>query len=205
MRAPRRSSSTTAPTPNIVAGNGMTPLDVADANGASDVVAMPLLRSATVAQERGGTRDRGPDTNEPEHELDAFEQLASDILVAYQSGEPNALQRVRDFFKRSFSWSEMRAGAARNAWAKPRATMLSLDDTRGLIAHQRGFASWVEFARSVTGGGGRARNWNLPLYRIEGPHRHAACPAFARGPGVGRDSVGDGGARRSPASTLVAS
>ena len=32
--------------------------------------------------------------------------------MAYQSGEPTALQRVRDFFKRSFSWNEMRAALA---------------------------------------------------------------------------------------------
>ena len=64
----------------------------------------------------------------------------------------------------------MRAGVAQRL-GKAEGDELSLDETRGLIAHQRGFASWVEFARSVTGAGRRARNWNLPLYRIEGPHR----------------------------------
>ena len=123
-----------------------------------------------VAQERGGTRTAEARPNEPEHTLEAFEQLASDVVVAYQSGEPNALQRVRDFFKRSFSWNEMRAALAQRL-GKAEGDEVSLDDTRGLIAHQRGFASWVEFARSVTGAGGRARNWNLPLYRIEGPDR----------------------------------
>ena len=54
---------------------------------------------------------------------------------------------------------------------KPAGAELSLDDIRGLVAHLRGFSSWVEFARSVTGVGGRAKPWNLPLYRIEGKHR----------------------------------
>ena len=147
---------------NIVAGNGMTPLDVADANGSSAVVA--------ILEERGGTRTATTTRNEPAHTLDAFEQLASDVVVAYQSGEPTALQRVCDFFKRSFSWNEMRAALARRL-GKAEGDEVSLDDTRGLIAHQRGFASWVEFARSVTGAGGRRRHWNLPLYRIEGPDR----------------------------------
>ena len=156
---------------NIVAGNGMTPLDVADANGSSEVVALLVARGARrVAQERAGTRAAAARRNEPEHTLEAFEQLASDVVVAYQSGEPTALQRVRDFFKRSFSWNELRAGVAQRL-SKAEGDELSVDDTRGLIAHQRGFVSWVEFARSVTGSGGRARNWNLPLYRIEGPHR----------------------------------
>ena len=64
----------------------------------------------------------------------------------------------------------MRAGLAQRL-GKVEGDAVSLDETRGLIAHHRGFASWVEFARSVAGAGGRARNWNLPLYRIEGPHR----------------------------------
>ena len=147
---------------NIVAGNGMTPLDVADANGSSDVVAL--------LEQRGGTRTAAARPTEPEHKLEAFEQLASDVVVAYKSGEPNALQRVRDFFKRSLSWNEMRAGVAQRL-GKAEGEELSLDETRGLIAHQRGFASWVEFARSLTGAGGRRRDWNLPLYRIDGPHR----------------------------------
>ena len=156
---------------NVVAGNGMTPLDVADANGSSEVVGLLVARGARrVAQERGGTPTAEAQPHEPAHKLEAFEQLASDVVVAYQSGEPTALQRVRDFFKRSFSWNEMRAGVAQRL-GKAEGDELSIDETRGLIAHHRGFASWVEFARSMAARGGRARNWNLPLYRIDGPHR----------------------------------
>ena len=79
---------------NIVAGNGMTPLDVADANGSSDVVAVLVAHGARrVAQERGAPR-RTVRPNKPEHTLEAFERLASDVVVAYQSGEASALQRV---------------------------------------------------------------------------------------------------------------
>ena len=156
---------------NIVAGNGMTPLDVADANGSSEVVALLVAHGARrVAQERGGTRTAEAQPNEPEHTLEAFEQLASDVVVAYQSGEPTALQRVRDFFKRSFSWNEMRAGVAQR-----------LGKAEGDEAVARRYPRSHRAPARIRQLGGvcaerdrrrrRARNWNLPLYRIEGPHR----------------------------------
>ena len=147
---------------NIVAGNGLTPLDVAEANDASGVAAL--------LEQRGAARAAGSRPKAPAPKLEHFEALASDILVAYQSGEPSALERMREFFKRTFSWSELRARLPERL-GKPAGAELSLDDIRGLVAHLRGFSSWVEFARSVIGVGGRAKPWNLPLYRIEGKHR----------------------------------
>ena len=88
---------------NIVAGNGMTPLDVAEANDASGVAAL--------LEQRGASRAAGSRPKVPAPKLEHFEELASDILVAYQSGEPSALERMREFFKRTFSWSELRAQA----------------------------------------------------------------------------------------------
>ena len=147
---------------NIVAGNGMTPLDVADANDAAAVAAL--------LEQRGGTRVAAPRRKGAPQKIEHFERLASDILVAYQSGESSALQRVRDFFKQTFTWTEMRARLPQRL-GKSADAELSLDDTRGFVAHLRGFGSWVEFASSVTGVGGRAKNWNLPLYRIDFEHR----------------------------------
>ena len=147
---------------NIVAGNGMTPLDVAEANDASGVAAL--------LEQRGASRAAGSRPKVPAPKLEHFEELASDILVAYQSGEPSALERMREFFKRTFSWNELRARLPERL-GKSAGAELSLDDMRGLVAHLRGFSSWVEFARSVTGVGGRAKPWNLPLYRIEGKQR----------------------------------
>ena len=106
---------------NIVAGNGMTPLDVADANGSSDVVAVLVALVRDASRRSAAHAHRGGRPNEPEHTLEAFEQLASDVVVAYQSGEPNALQRVRDFFKRSSAGTKCAPGW-HDAWAKPRAT-----------------------------------------------------------------------------------
>ena len=102
---------------NIVAGNGMTPLDVADANGSSEVVALLVARGAHESR-RSAAHAHGP-TERTEHTIEAFEQLASDV-VAYQSGEPTALQRVRDFFKRPAGTNARRVW--HNAWARPRAT-----------------------------------------------------------------------------------
>ena len=147
--------------PNVLAGNGLTPLDVADSQGATDVIAL--------LEQHGGTRTARARERRSRSKLEAFETLARDILEGYRSGESSALQRVQDFFKRTFTWSELRTGLPERL-GKPADAELSLADTQGLIAHFHGFGSWVEFARSVMGTGRRARNWNLPLYRIDDKH-----------------------------------
>ena len=49
---------------------------------------------------------------------------------------------------------------------KPADSDLSLADTQSIVAHLRGFASWLEFTKSVLGGR-RSKTWNVPLYRVD--------------------------------------
>jgi ankyrin repeat protein len=144
--------------PDILAGNGLTPLDVADANGAAAVAALLEERGATRTTVAGKTRDR--------MDLKPLEAVANDMLDAYRSGEPSALQRVQDFFKQTFSWSEMRTRLPQ-LLGKPADAEISLADTQQFVAHSRGFGSWIELAKNVVRTGGRAKKWNLPLYRID--------------------------------------
>ena len=145
--------------PDVLAGNGLTPLDVADANGADAVAKLLEERGATRTTERVRTADPS--------EMKPLEKLATDMLDAYRSGEPSALQRVQDFFKQTFTWSEMRHRLP-ELLGKPEDAELSLADTQQVVAHTRGFGSWIDLAKSVIGTGGRAKKWNLPLYRIDG-------------------------------------
>ena len=143
---------------NIIAGNGMTPLDVADANGAAGVAAM--------LEQRGGTRTAGRRPAVTPAGLEPFEAVATDMLEAYRSGEPSALQRVQDFFKVTFTWPEMRSRLPQQLGQAAGAEM-SLDDTRTIVAHLRGFARWGDLAASVLGPRSRAKTWNVPLYRFD--------------------------------------
>jgi hypothetical protein len=144
--------------PDILAGNGLAPLEIADANGADAVAALLEERGAIRTTVEKKTRDRTG--------LKPFETLASDILDAYRSGEPSALQRVQNFFKQAFTWSEMR-NRLPQLLGKSAGDEISLAETQQVVAHIRGFGSWIELAKSVTGIGGRAKKWNLPLYRID--------------------------------------
>ncbi len=146
---------------NIIAGNGLTPLDVADANGAAGVAAL--------LEQRGGTRTAGRQRVAAPAGLEPFEAVATDMLEAYRSGEPSALQRVLDFFKVTFTWPEMRSKLPQQL-GRADGAELSLDDTRSIVAHLRGFASWVEFAASVLRPASRAKTWNVPLYRFDDRH-----------------------------------
>ncbi len=162
---------------NILAGNGMTPLDVADANGSSAVVAL--------LDKRGGTRTAaGATRNEPENTLEAFEQLASDVVVAYESGEPNALQRVRDFFKRAFSWSEMRAGLAQRLGKAAGRRSVARRHSRSHRAPAR-IRELGGVCQERDGPRRSGQELESAALSHRGTSSHAACPSFARGPGVG--------------------
>ena len=58
---------------------------------------------------------------------------------------------------------------------KPADAEISVADTQQVVAHTRGFGSWVELAKSVMRTGGRAKSWNLPLYRIDEKHAPSRC------------------------------
>lgn len=144
--------------PNVLSGDGRTPLDVADANGAARVGAL--------IEGRGGARTQVRERTPSAATLEPFERIATDILDAYRSGEPTTLQRIQDFFKQTFSWADMRRRLPERL-GKPPDAELTLDDTKGMVAHLRGFASWADFTKSVFGGAGRSKTWNVPLYRVD--------------------------------------
>ena len=115
--------------PNILAGNGFTPLDVADANGAAGVAAL--------LEQHGGTRTAVDGKTSDRAKLKPFETLANDILDAYRSGEPSALQRVQDFFKQTFTLERDAHEAAAAAGQAGGRRDLSRRHAAGRRAHAR--------------------------------------------------------------------
>lgn len=144
--------------PNVIAGNGCTPLDVADASGAVAVAAL--------IERHGGIRT-APAAEKPHRPaLEQFVAVTQDILDAYVSGAEAALQRIGAFFGTTFTKERVRADLQREL-QKPAGASVGLDEVQALFARMRGFRSWADLAQSVTRQRDHARTWALPLYRID--------------------------------------
>jgi ankyrin repeat protein len=147
--------------PNILAGNGYTPLDVADASGAIDVAAL--------LEEHGGTRTQRGGEKVELAGLEVFDNITKDILEAYRSGDAAAIDRVGKFFGDTYTHGRIR-GLLQREMDKPPDADVSLDEVRALFARMRGFKSWAAFAQSVTRPADRSKSWAMPLYRIDERH-----------------------------------
>jgi ankyrin repeat protein len=147
--------------PSAVAGNGYTPLDVADYQGAAE--------TAALIEQYGGTRAMRVRRTDTGARLEVFESLTNDIFEAYRSGEAGALQRANAFFGSSFDWPRVRSVLQREM-DKTAEDEVTLDDVRALFARKRGFATWNAFRESVTLPPERATSWALPLYQIDAAH-----------------------------------
>lgn len=146
--------------PNLLAGNGWTPLDLADLEGAAAV--------AAVLEQRGGKRTAEA-AKPPSHPaLKEFEKVAADIERAYRVDDDDALQRIQQFVKRQLTFHDVRTGA-RSRLQKDRdfAGDISLPEARDIVAGLRGFASWNALAESVTRRDDQATSWGRPAYIID--------------------------------------
>ena len=149
--------------PNIVAGNGLTALDMADACGATHIAAL--------LERHGGKRSTEAATPSAHPELKRFEKLAADVVLASRSDDHSALGRIQEFLRRRVTFQDIRAGVrSRLQKDGPFAGGISIAEARDVVAGMRGFASWVDLAYSVTRGDGRATTWALPLYTIDEQH-----------------------------------
>lgn len=102
-----------------------------------------------------------------------LEGLADDILDAYQSANPSAVERLQSFFNGVVTaWDIRRAvrvrlqkGATSGTGAEPAITK---DEARDVVAGIRGFATWPDLVHSIRRLG---KSWAKPLYWIDEPSR----------------------------------
>jgi ankyrin repeat protein len=146
--------------PNLLAGNGWTPLDLADLEGAT--------AAAAVLEQHGGTRTHEAAKPSSHPGLKDFEKLASDIAQAYRTDDAEPLQRIQQFFNRRVTFHDVRTGA-RSRLQKDRdfSGDISLAEARDVVAGLRGFTSWSALAESVTRRDGGATSWGRPAYIID--------------------------------------
>ena len=85
-------------------------------------------------------------------DLDRFAHLAEDLALAFDTGDPAALQRLSDHYGRAITWDDVKAMIWKRVRtvreAKGRAGSFPVVDARDLLARDAGFASWDELARA---------------------------------------------------------
>ena len=141
---------------DALAGDGTTPLDTADANGAAGV--------ALMLEQRGAARTAAPDPH-THPRLRPFQRLADDIVEVCRSESREALERIGAFFKRPVTSFEVRR-FVRVQLEKEEASDISAAEAREVAARSRGFRSWAELAANAVRSGVRG-TWGLPAYQID--------------------------------------
>src|SRR5262249_26311216 len=153
--------------PNIIAGNGLTALDIADACGATPIVAL--------LEEHGGRRTAESAKPSPNPELKPFEGLAADVARAFGSDDREALERIQAFAKRRATFHDVRSAVRRRLQKDEHFEgPISIAEARDVVAGFRGFASWVDLEYSVTRRDGGAKGWALPLYVVDEKHNRVS-------------------------------
>jgi ankyrin repeat protein len=107
-----------------------------------------------------------PDTDEavgsksPGQRMQQYEELARDLVVAYETGYEPALKRFCEHYGRSLGWEELRAAVQGRMRSMPESEKIAdgmyegyfaLPHAQLLIARQEGFANWAELQKSIEG------------------------------------------------------
>lgn len=78
--------------------------------------------------------------------VEEYERLANDLRLACRTGDPDALQRLRDYTRQSVTLEQLRDGVRESLGKESRgegqSVDVSLDEARLLVARWLGFESW---------------------------------------------------------------
>ena len=92
--------------------------------------------------------------------LEGYERMAANLLEAYRTGTPEAMQRHWNDTWHRRSWEGMRTYVQLDLGKRPAAeggdAEISLDDARSLVARDHGFTSWqalVDYLAKLPPGG----------------------------------------------------
>jgi ankyrin repeat protein len=123
--------------------HGQTAADWAMKRGMRDVAARLLVAT-------------GPASPRVVGDLERYESLAVDLALAFDTGDPAALQRLGEHYKWTVTWDDVQAVVWHRVRtvreARGRSGSFALSDAKDLIARESGFSSWPAFADSLTRG-----------------------------------------------------
>jgi hypothetical protein len=130
--------------------------------------------------------------------IDQYERLADDLASAYNTGDAEALQRIRDFFRlgRAMTQKWVRKNASRHLRSlrglphadRPDAT-LALSDARDLISDGHGFENWqslVRFLEEVKTPGSQASEFESAVEMVVTGDANALERALQKNPDLSR-------------------
>jgi ankyrin repeat protein len=124
--------------PSLTNADGQTAADRADRRGLFDAA----------------ERLRMPSTPQTRPALEQFETMAANLLEAYRSGDPAAMQRHWNDTWHMRSWKAMRTYVQLDLGKRPESEGqdidISLDDARLWVARDHGFKSWQELSDYLT-------------------------------------------------------
>jgi ankyrin repeat protein len=126
--------------------DGMTAAEVAQRRG--------MRRVAALLEAAGGAVS-DPETERREHLRSEYDQLARDVVAAYESDDEPALERVGRHHNRIVSFGELREGVRRRIPAAQQRAMedrephLDLAEARDLVAKNGGFENWDALIESL--------------------------------------------------------
>jgi len=139
--------------PSLRSKEGRTAADWASKRGMRDVAVV----LAAAAAERPA-RDDAVSAERADQGLELYENLAKDLLVAYESGYPPAMERLFEHYGKSLTWDELRAAVQSQLRGLPDSERpadgmyegyFALPHARLIIARQAGFENWAAFAKSL--------------------------------------------------------
>ncbi|MFO1498259.1 MAG: hypothetical protein U1G07_07700 [Verrucomicrobiota bacterium] len=150
------------------------------------------LTAAEVAEKRGLDQAaailKGPLAGPPSPPPPAsfapapLQELANDYVRVYDTGEPQALQRLNAHYRRSFTWDDARAHVWRQVYkvrrGQGRPGSFAVEDAQWLMARETGFSNWGALLQAATAGTmppGDCYVLDLKRSWIQ-PRRHLAPP-----------------------------
>jgi ankyrin repeat protein len=105
-----------------------------------------------VARRLGVTSATGPAPAPPPPAVRTYEQLARDLLFAFESGHAGALQRLQEHYRAAVTWESLRSNVQQRLAAIPESEKpdgyFALPHAQLLVARQAGFQSWADLTGS---------------------------------------------------------
>jgi hypothetical protein len=88
--------------------------------------------------------------------VEDFDRVASDVVLAFDSQDEAALQRVNQYYRRTFTFDDLSAEVWRRVYAvrqrRSSKNYLQLSEAQVLIAQDAGFGSWAALTRALATG-----------------------------------------------------
>jgi hypothetical protein len=121
------------------------------------------------------TADLEPPPDRPLQSAEAYEERARDYVLAFDSRDEAALERLNHYYQRSFTFDDLWAETWRRVYSfRQRAFRsaqqnLELDEARAVLAQDAGFSSWAALL-----GASRTGAPAVPAFTIDGAENRIA-------------------------------